>query len=159
MWSASFDCTVRLWSSTEDWSCIAVLSGHTHPVRALVLTQGYIVSGDYRGFIMIWDIKDVFTEITKFQIQQKKHKKQESSLFRMRGGRLVQDSAGIAEVLQHSSLLEHDHHVTCLQANPAYLISGSRDKTIVIYSFLPDKEKRKKSRNGRTSYFDSLNKY
>ena len=76
MWSASFDCTVRLWSSTADWSCIAVLSGHTHPVRALVLTQGYIVSGDYRGFIMIWDIKDVFTEITKFQIQQKKHKKQ-----------------------------------------------------------------------------------
>ena len=76
LWSASFDCTVRLWHSTADWICITVLSGHTHPVRALQLTRGYIVSGDYRGFIMIWDMEDVQTEIRVFQAQQQKNKKQ-----------------------------------------------------------------------------------
>lgn len=69
VWSASFDCSIRLWRAS-DWSCLAVLTGHTHPVRSLEVTTDYVITGDYRGFIMVWRKDDVWSEVTKFRKTQ-----------------------------------------------------------------------------------------
>ena len=134
LWSASFDCTVRLWG--RQCECLAVLSGHTNPVRCLVVDRSRLVSGDYRGFVMIWDMEDVEQELGSFKKAQKKGRKDKSEgIYFLRGRQVVQNSSGVAEVLQHNSLLEHNGNVTGLALECGTLISGSRDRTLNIHMF------------------------
>ena len=36
------------------------------------MDRGRVVSGDYRGFVMIWDMEDIVRERRQFEIKQKK---------------------------------------------------------------------------------------
>ena len=148
LWSGSFDCSVRLWS--REYECLAVLTGHTNPVRCIAVDKSRLVSGDYRGFVMIWDMDDVEEELISFKKKQKTAKKDRSEgIYFLRGKRVVQNTSGVAEVLQHNSILEHNGNVTGLALQCGTLISGSRDRTLNIHTFGAG---RKKSTMTRKSY-------
>ena len=36
------------------------------------MDRGRVVSGDYRGFVMIWDMEDIATEMRQFEKNRKK---------------------------------------------------------------------------------------
>ena len=36
------------------------------------MDRGRVVSGDYRGFVMIWDMEDIAKEMRQFEKNQKK---------------------------------------------------------------------------------------
>ena len=40
--------------------------------RSLHVDRGRVVSGDYRGFVMIWDMEDIVTEMRQFEKNRKK---------------------------------------------------------------------------------------
>ena len=40
--------------------------------RSLHVDRGRVVSGDYRGFVMIWDMEDIATEMRQFEKNRKK---------------------------------------------------------------------------------------
>ena len=96
LWSASFDCSVtsqifspalnvwqvRLWGRGEGgYTCLAVLSGHKHPIRCLAVDSARwfliiiidqtiscrLVSGDYRGFVMIWEMEEIKEELLSLE--------------------------------------------------------------------------------------------
>lgn len=156
LWSASFDCTIRLWSSVDSWKCLAVLRGHTHPVRAIQVTGANLVSGDYRGFVMVWSKSEVHDEV---QRMNKSKVEKEQPIYKLRHGRVIESNPGLAEVVQHSSFLEHNRHVTSLQANIGYLVSGSRDKSFVVHKFMRERHQAKTFRGNKTNYFDNFTKY
>jgi len=143
LWSASFDCSIRLWSLGEEdaWVCKGVLTGHTNPIRCLDLDSARLVSGDYRGFLMIWDLEDIREELEMTRRKKREGKKErgEGIYFIRPGSRMVQQQGkgGQAEVLQHSSLLQHRGIVTSvlLSGGGTLLISGSRDRTVNIHQF------------------------
>jgi len=156
LWTASFDCTIRYWASQPEWNCLAVLTGHSpYPIRALAVTPAHIVSGDYRGFVMVWRKEEVNTVLNNFNKTRKPEKQhmQGDEIYRIRKGRLVQHRKDIAEVLQHSSFLEHSGHVTSLQVNSGLLVSGSRDRSVNIYKFWGRSSKKTKT---RTCYYDNF---
>ena len=120
LWSASFDCRVRLWS--EGGACLAVLIGHTHPVRCLAADRGRLVSGDYRGFVMIWDAEDVVRELDTFS--RKRHSAPSgrgtgSGIYRLEGRQVVMSGGETCEVgyrvVQCISSLELDFIISVLQ--------------------------------------------
>ena len=170
LWSASFDCKLRLWD--EDGSCLCLLrqasnqrhphhfqknletnyphlwsykflseatdvdvgvaSGHNDPVRCLAVDESRLVSGDYRGFSMIWHMEDIEQEVRSWR---RRPGRGEGGVYSLQGGRVVQQG-GECEVVQHNSLLEHRGNVTCLaMCDGTFLASGSRDRTINIHCF------------------------
>ena len=120
LWSASFDCRVRLWS--EGGACLAVLIGHTHPVRCLAADRGRLVSGDYRGFVMIWDAEDVVRELDTSA--RKRHSAPSgrgtgSGIYRLEGRQVVMSGGETCEVgyrvVQCAPNLEPDFIISVLQ--------------------------------------------
>ena len=137
LWSASFDCKMRLWNSAGD--CLCVLIGHTNPVRCMTVDRSRVVSGDYRGFVMIWDMVDIEEELWKHKLKQKKSKctkTQTPGIYKMQGRQVIRTGGDTCEVLQHSSLLEHHGNVTAVVLSGAnILISCSRDRSFNIHHF------------------------
>ena len=80
-----------------------------------------IVSGDFSGFLKVWDLKHIVREANL-------HMK---SVLR-KGTEEYQP----VEILEHRSLLTHKSHVTCLYVDCTGLVSGSRDKMLVWQNFL-----------------------
>ena len=151
LWSASFDCKMALWS--EGGECLCVLIGHTQPIRCLAADQFKVVSGDYRGFVMIWDIEDIQREIWQSQSKQANKKTPgggssktgSSGIYRMRGRQVIQTGNATCEVLQHSSILEHHGNVTeVILIGPDVLVSSSRDRTCNIHQFSTLSQKSRK---------------
>ena len=137
LWSASFDCKIMLWSRAGE--CLCVLRGHTDPVRCLHLDNSRLVSGDYRGFVMIWDMEDIRDEMATFRRRKlKQTKKAPSDIYRLEGRQVVRGGGDVCEVVQHNSLLEHRGNVTAVRlAGPDVLLSSSRDRTVNIHHFYP----------------------
>ena len=110
-----------------------------------------MVSGDYRGFLMIWDMEDIEKEMVDFNRKKKTGKKEKTEgIYFLRGKRVLQHSNNsVAEVLQHNSLLEHRSSVTGIALSAKTLVSGSRDRTFNVHSFGPGK---KQSHMTRRSY-------
>ena len=52
--------------------CLCILRGHTNPVRCIHLDNSRLVSGDYRGFVMIWDMQDIRDELAQFKMRKLK---------------------------------------------------------------------------------------
>ena len=73
LWSASYDCSVKLWC-LETLCCLAVLVGHTNPIRSLCVDGGRVVSGDYRGFLMIWEVKEILEDVRRFKAKKRDDK-------------------------------------------------------------------------------------
>ena len=147
LWSASFDCLIMLWSRSGD--CLCVLRGHSDPVRCLHLDNSRVVTGDYRGFVMIWDMRDIKDEMARFRINKSKCKKAApADIYRLSGHRVVRGSGEVCEVLQHNSLLEHRGNVTALRlAGPDVLLSSSRDRTINIHTFQSSQQQLKQRKS------------
>lgn len=45
------------------------------------MDRGRVVSGDYRGFVMIWDMEDIVRERRQFEIKQKKKVRLSKSVY------------------------------------------------------------------------------
>ena len=82
LWSASFDCKIILWSRAQPGQALCVLRGHTNPVRCLHLDSSRLVSGDYRGFVMIWNMRDIREELAGFRGRKQKSRKVSKSQLR-----------------------------------------------------------------------------
>ena len=108
LWSSSFDCKLRLWNTDGD--CLCILVGHTNPVRCVTVDRFRVISGDYRGFVMIWDMEDIEREMWECDRKRKKKSSKStaiSGIYKMQGRQVIQTGSDACEVLQHSSLLEH----------------------------------------------------
>jgi F-box/WD-40 domain protein 7 len=55
LFSASYDGTLRVWD-TCTLECLAVLKGHTGPVRTLVKCGNKVFSGSYDKTVRVWDV-------------------------------------------------------------------------------------------------------
>ena len=84
-----------------------------------------IISGDFKGFIKIWEMADILKQVNAHLILS-----------------LKKGSYVPLEFIEYRSQYPHRGHVTCLQCNQTKIISGSRDKSIVIndyfYSYKKD---------------------
>ena len=154
LWSSCFDCKIRLWNKQGrgaknfylskyfqpllSGDCLCILIGHTNPVRCIDVDRSRLVSGDYRGFVMIWDMEDIEQEMWSFKQKQKSNppKLSTDGIYRMQGRRVVHTGSDTCEVLQHNSLLEHHGNVTgVFLTGPDVLVSASRDRTVNIHRF------------------------
>ena len=79
--------------------------------RCVTVDKFRVISGDYRGFVMIWDMEDIQREMWDCERKQRqkssKTKSTISGIYKMQGRQVVQSGSDTCEVLQHSSLLEH----------------------------------------------------
>ena len=111
---------------------VGVASGHNDPVRCLAVDQSRLVSGDYRGFTMIWHMEDIEQEVRAWRGRPGRGG---GGVYSLQGGRVVQ-RGGECEVVQHNSLLEHRGNVTAVVlSGAAVLVSASRDRTVNIHTF------------------------
>lgn len=120
--SGSYDCRVRLWNIPHG-VCLAILQGHKDLVRSLDIANGRVVSGDFSGFLKIWDLTSVIPA-------SKQHMKA-----------VIDDDKPTYEpliVLSHRSLFTHRGHVTVVKISGESLWSGSREKNVVFQCFMRD---------------------
>lgn len=80
-----------------------------------------IVSGDFGGFLMVWDLEnDVFPQLERHLDMFIEHtEKPFVPLF----------------IDNHVSHYPHRGHVTAVHVSSTKIVSGSRDKTVVITNF------------------------
>ncbi len=99
-----------------------------------------IASADFGGFIKIWCIEDLLKEsqdnVVKFSRSNK-----EASRFEA------------LDFVVHRSLFTHKNHITAVHVDAFRVVSGSRDKTVVVQDFLrpviSNYEKTKSKTGGR----------
>jgi len=104
--TASYDTTVRLWNVSEG-ECLLLLKDHDTFARCVSFTGNRIVSGDFGGNILMWDLEFIHD---------------------VDGGVRV-------KVKNHRTWPGHKGHVVCIQLNARRIISGSRDRTLLINDF------------------------
>ena len=134
VWSASYDCSVKLWRLVDS-VCLVVLAGHQDPVRSLDVRGGWVVSGDYRGFVMIWDEGEVMAWVNREARKREKSRGHMEGLYCLRGGRLMRRNREVPDYQQHVSFLDHRGHVTSISLGPGIAVTGSRDRTLNIHNF------------------------
>ena len=78
-----------------------------------------IISGDFGGFIKIWELAEIIKQVNAHLLHS-----------------LKKGSYKPLEFLEYRSQYPHRNHVTCLQCDQTKIISGSRDKSIVINDYL-----------------------
>ena len=78
-----------------------------------------IISGDFGGFVKIWELTDILKQANAHMIKA-----------------LQKGSYKPLEYLEYRSLYPHRSHVTCLQCDQTKIVSGSRDKSVVINDYL-----------------------
>ena len=98
--------------------------GHKDFVRSLTVMTSpkafqKIISGDFGGFVKIWEVPEILKQVNVHLLKS-----------------LKKGSYKPLEYLEYRSQLPHRNHVTCLQCDQRKIISGSRDKTIVINDYL-----------------------
>lgn len=103
--SASYDTTVRLWD-VEQGVCLITLTEHENFARCVGFVGNRIVSGDFGGNILLWDLS--FNQ---------------------------SDSGPKVTVINKRQWQSHKGHVVCIQLNARRIISGSRDRTLMINDF------------------------
>ena len=78
-----------------------------------------IISGDFGGFVKIWEMTDILKQVNLHMIKA-----------------LEKGSYAPLEYLEYRSQYPHRSHVTCLQCDQTKIVSGSRDKTVVVNDYL-----------------------
>ena len=78
-----------------------------------------IISGDFGGFVKIWELTEILKQVNAHLIHS-----------------LKKGSYKPLEFLEYRSQYPHRNHVTCLQCDQTKIISGSRDKSVVINDYL-----------------------
>ena len=150
LWSASFDCSVtsqifspalnvwqvRLWGRAEGgYTCLAVLSGHKHPIRCLAVDSARwfliiiidkticcrLVSGDYRGFVMIWEMEEIKEELLSLERRVKSLPK-DKWVHSLHLGTVYLSKSNLCDIPQSSQEREEERrnifHKTWIQACP-----------------------------------------
>jgi WD40 repeat protein len=134
--TSSYDCQVRLWS-TRGRICLAVLRGHRDFVRSLDCTSTRSVKGpiqrasyaytklifriastDFGGFLRIWPVEELLSEAQQHLLKYSASKRFAPLVF-----------------LPHRSLFPHRHHITTVYIDAFRVVSGSRDRTVVLQDF------------------------
>ena len=122
--SSSYDCNIRLWSLTAGL-CLAVFKGHRDFVRSLAirgaqsLERMVIVSADFGGFVRLWRLKTALKEVTRHVERSVKRGTYET-----------------LEFIEHRSFCPHRNHITSVDCDLTKFVTGSRDKSISLNSFL-----------------------
>jgi len=104
--SSSYDGTVCLW--TLEGEKISVFTEPNHLLRCIGFSGNTIVAGDFGGYIHFWQIHV---------------------------GNLNQPTPGCVSITKYHAVPSHKSHIVCLQLNARKLVSGSRDKTVLVQDF------------------------
>ncbi|XP_023319808.1 F-box/WD repeat-containing protein 11 [Eurytemora carolleeae] len=105
--TSSYDCSVRLWDVSVG-VCLLKLSDQDNFARCIGFSGNRIVSGDFGGNILMWDL----------------------AISPSTSNRSVE-----VKVLNTRKWEAHKGHVVCIQLNARRIISGSRDRTLMINDF------------------------
>ncbi|XP_040577764.1 uncharacterized protein [Lepeophtheirus salmonis] len=122
--SGSYDSYLRIWNVNHGY-CLAVLVGHRDFIRSLAVNESRLVSGDFGGFVRVWDMSYIFKEINEYL---------SGILMKIRSGSNVEGRAPV-EILAHRSFYPHRGHVTSLILEPTLLITGSRERSVACLDF------------------------
>ncbi len=106
--TASYDGTVRLW--TVDGLSLAVFEEPTHLLRCIGFSGNIVSAGDFGGHIHVWELEFPrnFASLT---------------------------SGPGVRIRKYHHALSHKSHVVCLQMNARKIVTGSRDKTVLVQDF------------------------
>ena len=104
--SSSYDGTVCLW--TLNGEKISVFTEPNHLLRCIGFSGNTIIAGDFGGHLHFWQI----------------HILNPSS-----------PEPGCVTIKKYHAVPSHKSHIVCLQLNARKIVSGSRDKTVLIQDF------------------------
>lgn len=115
--TSSADRTLRVWDG-DSGACLAVLMGHGNEVNAVACGKnGVVVSGSNDNSVRLWDTTR-YAESKRTQRYSFRHN---------------------ATMAADQILLGHQHFVSCIAVlSDGRIVSGSFDKTIIIWSGLED---------------------
>ena len=144
--SGSYDCRVRVWNAVHG-ICLAVLQGHKDLVRSLAVSSASrVVSGDFGGFLKVWDLIEVVRASTSHmenyvkEVDKYEERKKVEEFGKV--GKPTRTKIGMHApqyeplcFIHHRSLFTHRGHVTDLIITDTAIVSGSREKNIVKQDF------------------------
>ncbi|QQP35474.1 Fbox/WD repeatcontaining protein 11like, partial [Caligus rogercresseyi] len=96
-----YDSYLRIWNVSHG-ICLAILRGHSDFIRSLAINDSRLVSGDFGGFVRVWELSDIFKEINAYL---------DSLLSKLRGNpRAAQSDSAPLEIFSHRSFYPHRGH-------------------------------------------------
>ena len=104
--SSSYDGSVCLW--TLDGNRITVFNEPSHLLRCIGFSGNTVVSGDFGGYLHFWEI-EIANPATPVQ--------------------------GCVKIKKYHAVPSHKSHIVCIQQNARRIVSGSRDKTVLVQDF------------------------
>ena len=104
--SSSYDGSVCLW--TLDGNRITVFNEPSHLLRCIGFSGNTVVSGDFGGYLHFWEI-EIANPATPVP--------------------------GCVKIKKYHAVPSHKSHIVCIQQNARRIVSGSRDKTVLVQDF------------------------
>ena len=104
--SSSYDGSVCLW--TLDGNRIVVFNEPSHLLRCIGFSGNTVVSGDFGGYLHFWEI-EIANPATPVP--------------------------GCVKIKKYHAVPSHKSHIVCIQQNARRIVSGSRDKTVLVQDF------------------------
>jgi WD40 repeat protein len=104
--SSSYDGSVCLW--TLDGNRITVFNEPSHLLRCIGFSGNTVVSGDFGGYLHFWEI-EIANPATPVP--------------------------GCVKIKKYHAAPSHKSHIVCIQQNARRIVSGSRDKTVLVQDF------------------------
>ena len=104
--SSSYDGSVCLW--TLDGNRITVFNEPSHLLRCIGFSGNTVVSGDFGGYLHFWEI-EIASPATPVE--------------------------GCVKIKKYHAVPSHKSHIVCIQQNARRIVSGSRDKTVLVQDF------------------------
>ena len=84
---------------------IAVFDEPNHLLRCISFSGNTIISGDFGGYLHQWEVE------------------------------ISRPEPGGVRIKKYHHMQSHKSHIVCLQVNPRRIVSGSRDKTVLVQDF------------------------
>jgi len=138
LFTGANDNTIKAWDIKKK-ECIYNLDGHKKPVKSLAVAGNYLYSGGFDKRIKQWDLSTL-----KSVCSVKEHVSTVTSLLACDDNSVI--SAGEDDIIKvwqvneaglkcMSTLSQHKCAVDCLAINSKYLVSGSTDYKILVWSW------------------------
>ena len=108
--TSSYDGTVRLW--TVDGLNLATFEEPNHLLRCVGFSGSTLCAGDFGGHVHIWELE-----------------------FHRQFGSFATDASSMVRIKKYHHTQSHKSHVVCLQMNVGRIVTGSRDKTVLVQDF------------------------